>query len=346
MKTDKLHQVGLVKSLPANCKLVGLRQVCRRVALGLAIFSLALVLLGPAWAGDGDLDPNFNPGAGVHAVPMLWGQFNYTVPDVSNKMMITGSFTEMGEYTRSGIARLNADGNVDESFNAAVTSYGPGSGYVNGCILLTPNSPSSKMLICGDFVIPSTDPLKEPYYGLALLDQYGKVDDSFPHIFTTGDGVQTFGRQSDGKIMVGGYAMKVNDHPDNAYYLVRIDSTLGVDTNYMLSAPGGNVTGLWVDQSAPGQVALFGTVPRFTDPTHVDHMVVLSADGKTRVWGFGDGTVNGTILNMTWQGGNPVIFGSFTQVTQGTVTTPMKGIARFSRLVLDTTFNRQAPTAT
>jgi uncharacterized delta-60 repeat protein len=240
---------------------------------------------------------------------MLWGYFNYT--DNSGKIMITGSFTEMGGYPRTSIARLNANGSVDDTFNAAVTSYGVGSGYVNNCILLNPGSSDSQMLICGDFAIDSDSGL---YYGLARLNANGTVDSTFAHTFTTGDGVQAMARQADGKIMVGGYAMKVNGHPDNAYYLVRLDGNGNVDTNYMLSAPGGNVTGLWPDQGAPGQAALFGTIPRFTDPTHVDHMVVLSADGKTRVWGIGDGTVNGTILNMTWQGGNLVIVGAFTQV--------------------------------
>jgi hypothetical protein len=74
MKTDRLHRVRLVKSLPAKCHLVGLWQAWRRVAVGLAVLALALVLLGPAWAADGDLDPSFNPGAGADGVPILWTQ--------------------------------------------------------------------------------------------------------------------------------------------------------------------------------------------------------------------------------------------------------------------------------
>ena len=74
MKTDKLHRVRLVKPLLTKCQLVGLRQAGRRVAIGLAVFSLALVLLGPAWAADGALDPNFNPGVGANFVPVLWAK--------------------------------------------------------------------------------------------------------------------------------------------------------------------------------------------------------------------------------------------------------------------------------
>ena len=74
MKTDNLHRVRLIKSLSATCQLVGLRQVCRRVAIGLAVFGLALVWLGTAWAGAGALDPTFDPGAGVKSIPFLWGR--------------------------------------------------------------------------------------------------------------------------------------------------------------------------------------------------------------------------------------------------------------------------------
>lgn len=313
MKTDTLHRIRLVKSLATTCHLGGLTQACRRVALVLAVFSLALVLRGPAWAGDGDLDLSFDPGAGVSSSPMLWGQINYG--GTIGMMMITGSFTKMGGYDRSGIARVKADGSLDDTFNAAIT------GAVNHCILLTPASAASQMLIVGDFSIPSAS---GPYYGLARLNANGTVDDSFAHTFTTGDGVQTMGKQGDTNLMVGGYAMKVSGYPDNAYYLVRLDANGNVDTTYMLSAPGGNVNSLWTDQGADGQVRLFGDIPRASDPTHVDHMLILSADGTKRLSGFGDEIVNGIILGMVWQGTYPVIFGSFTEVCG----TTMNGIAR------------------
>ena len=110
MKTDKVHRVRLVKPLPATCRLVGLSQACRRAALGLAVFALALVLLGPAWAADGDLDPNFNPGVGANTVPILWSQSFYN--DLSGKTMVAGSFTAVGGVANRGIARLMPDGST------------------------------------------------------------------------------------------------------------------------------------------------------------------------------------------------------------------------------------------
>ena len=185
----------------------------------LAVFALALVLLGPAWAGGGALDPSFNPGVGVKSIPFLWGRTNYN--DYSGKMLIAGNFKQMGGYDRRGIARVNADGSLDTSFNAAIEPGVSGTGYVNNWVLLNPGDPNSQIIICGDFTIPSSS---GTYYGLARLNGDGTVDPTFAHTFTSSDGVQGLVRQSDGKIIVGGSAMTVNGDPGNAYYLLRLDA--------------------------------------------------------------------------------------------------------------------------
>ena len=159
MKTDKLYRVRLVKSLLTTGQLVGLRQACRRVAIGLAVFSLALVLLGTAWAADGDLDLSFNPGAGVSNIPILWSPNYYS--DGSTKMIIAGDFTAVDGVNRTSIARIYSDGSLDGSFNAPVT------GQVFNSILLNPGLANSQILIAGDFSIPSDT---GPYYGLARLN--------------------------------------------------------------------------------------------------------------------------------------------------------------------------------
>jgi uncharacterized delta-60 repeat protein len=298
-----------------------------------AALFLTLVLLAPSWAGDGDLDPNFNPGSGVSSAPMLWGQFNYT--DASGKMIITGSFREMGGEPRTCIARVFADGTLDTTFNAPVNTD---SSHINGCILLNPGDPNSQVLICGDFSIPSAS---GTYYGVARLNHDGSVDSTFGHAFTSSEGVETFGLQSSGKIMVGGFSMSVSGFAGHTYYLLRLAADGSVDTTYpMRSAPGGMVSSLWIysssDQNYPNQVRLFGDIPRFSDPTHLEHMLRLSADGTTVLESIGDEVVNNTIRGMAYQGNNIVIFGPFTQVHG----TSMRGIARLlPNGALDTSFS-------
>ena len=111
------------------------------------------------------------------------------------------------------------------------------------------------------------------------------------------------------------------------FYLLRLDENGNVDTSYpMRSGAGGNIQGIWPDQGAAGQVRLFGDIPRWSDITHThwDHLLQLKADGDTVLQRIGDEIVNGTILNMVYQGSNMIICGAFTKVHG----TDKQGIAR------------------
>ncbi|MEW6657912.1 MAG: delta-60 repeat domain-containing protein [Thermodesulfobacteriota bacterium] len=308
-------------------------KTCRLLAWCLGVLGLTMFTLSPAWSEDGALDPSFNPGVGATSVPMLWWHTNYT--DGSGKMMIIGAFREMGGASRTCIARVFGDGTLDPSFNAPLDTS---SSAVNGCILLNPNDPNTQMLICGDFSIPSAS---GTYYGVARLNADGSVDSTFAHAFSAGDGVQAFGRQSSGKIVVGGYALQVNGYAGSAYYLLRLNADGSVDTTYpMRSAPGGAVHSMQVypasDPNFPNQVRVFGDIPRISDPTHWDYIVRFSSDGNSVLWSLGDERVNGTIIGLISQGSNLIIYGAFTQVDG----VSRNGIARFlPDWTLDPSFN-------
>jgi uncharacterized delta-60 repeat protein len=309
--------------------------------IGLAVFGLGLVWLGTAWAGAGALDPTFDPGVGVKSIPFLWGRQNYT--DYSGKMLMFGSFKQMGGYDRRGIARVNADSTLDTSFNAPIEPGVFGGGYINNWALLDPGSPNSQIIICGDFTVQSSS---GTYHGLARLNHDGSVDPTFTHTFTSSDGIQGLTRQSTtGKLIVCGSAMSVKGYPGTAYYLVRLDANGNVlEDNFMRSGVGGYVYGSWsypsTDPTYPNQVRLFGSFPRWSDPTKTDHMVRLDVDGGTVHEKIGEEIVNGPILFLTYQGtsqGNClVIVGAFTQVhgtTKNNIARLLPGGG------LDTTFN-------
>ncbi len=79
--------------------------------------SLFAALLVPAvlFAQPGGLDPTFDPLAG----PDNWVYSMVEQPD--GKVLIGGEFTSYNGVPRNRIARINADGSLDASFN-------PGSG--------------------------------------------------------------------------------------------------------------------------------------------------------------------------------------------------------------------------
>ena len=110
---------------------------------------------------DGSLDSGFNPGAGadgsVHAVSLQ--------PD--GKIVIGGAFTTYGGVARGGIARLNADGSLDTTFDPGAGA----NGTVHGLVLLS----SGQLVIGGTFT---------SYAGvarsrIARLDATGALDATF-----------------------------------------------------------------------------------------------------------------------------------------------------------------------
>ncbi len=284
----------------------------RRLLSILGAIAFALVFLAPAWAKDGDLDLNVNPGVGAAHSPLLTAPNYYQ----SGKSLISGNFTHVGGVANSGIVRLHSDGSLDTSFTSPVTL----GGYVYSTYIFDLNSDTSQILISGPISISSD---AGPYYGLARLNHDGTVDTSFPKVLTAGESV-TIAVQTDGKILVVGSALEVIGFP-GTYYLLRLNSDGTVDTDYpMRSAPGAYVRSA-ITFPASGIVRLIGTIPRFSDPGHVDYTLDLSLDGSTVLWHLGDEVVNGPIVGIAFQtDGAAVIVGSFTQVYG----TPIQGVAR------------------
>lgn len=134
---------------------------------------------GAAGGGGGDDDP---------AVFDLARQ-----PD--GKILVAGQFTSMNGVGRSGIARLNADGSVDPTFN-----HGAGT---NDTVYAVALQPDGKVVIGGSFT--AVNGVAREY--LARLNADGSLDTTFtgPNFAdTTGWWVQSLALQPDGKILVGG----------------------------------------------------------------------------------------------------------------------------------------------
>ena len=70
---------------------------------------------------DGSLDTGFNPGTGTNQY------ISHITTQSDGKILINGTFTTYNGIARKYIARINADGTLDTSFN-------PGTSYTNGSI--------------------------------------------------------------------------------------------------------------------------------------------------------------------------------------------------------------------
>jgi uncharacterized delta-60 repeat protein len=89
---------------------------------------------------DGTGDTSFNPGSGAN------GTVHSIAVQPDGKVAIGGYFTSVNGSSRNRIARLNADGSLDSSFN-------PGPGPNNPIDALA-NQPDGKVLIAGGFNRP------------------------------------------------------------------------------------------------------------------------------------------------------------------------------------------------
>lgn len=168
------------------------------------------------FATDGSLDPTFDPGFGannpVFAVALQ--------PD--GKAVVGGSFTIFNTTLRNLVARLNADGTVDASFDPGV---GP-----NDQVRAVAVQADGKILVAGDF----TQFAGQARGRLARLTATGAVDPSFNAGSGFGGAVSTVVIDAAGKILVGGSFTSFNGAP--AMRMVRLNPDGSLDGTFNLGS--------------------------------------------------------------------------------------------------------------
>lgn len=176
---------------------------------------------------DGSPDWNFVGRTG----PNNW--VSDTAFQADGKVLIAGAFNQVNARPHSGIARLNADGSLDDSFNPRVGAFYDVPGY---CIGLQEDG---RILFGGSF--NSVDGLTRNR--LVRLMPDGSVDASFAPSFQDsiyGDSVMTMVHsiaiQPDGRMVVAGPFNQVNGL---AYTnLVRLNTNGTVDESFRATVDG------------------------------------------------------------------------------------------------------------
>ncbi len=190
---------------------------------------------------DGSLDSSFNPGTGLagdwFGEPPFVGAI---AVQANGKVLIGGLFTSFNEFSRQGIARLNADGSLDTSFHAPPLDAGPDNGQ-RGSVASLALQPDGKILITGSF-----GTLGGVWLPAARLNPDGSLDESFNReldkSFNAGglgwDGGSPRGiaLQADGKILV---TVSFYDHSANRPILMaRLNPDGSLDKSFDLGAVG------------------------------------------------------------------------------------------------------------
>jgi uncharacterized delta-60 repeat protein len=176
---------------------------------------------------DGSLDASLDPGTGVD------GHVRSVVVQPDGKLLIGGQFTTFNGVSRNGIARLNVDGSLDNSFN-------PGTGLDGGIAAAMALQADGKLLVGGFF--SSVNGTNRTH--LMRLNADGSLESLYnPEI--EGGGlpvVLSLYEQADGKLVVAGQFYEINGSSRNGIARLNSDGTLDTDLDPGTGISGGAFT--------------------------------------------------------------------------------------------------------
>ncbi len=178
--------------------------------------SLTVFLTVAVQAQDGTVDLSFAPVLeNSQETPFATNLF--LQPD--GKVIVEGDFDAVGGVARPGIARLNADGSLD-------TSFDPGTGLGDGSLYATALQADGKLLLAGYFQYYND----EPVFEMIRVNVDGSLDHTFqgqsydspPEEITV---------QADGKILIMGNFDNVGSVNQPSFARLNTDGSL--DTSFV-----------------------------------------------------------------------------------------------------------------
>ena len=235
---------------------------------------------------NGSIDTTFNAnGSGPN------GTVRKIVRQSDGKFIISGSFTTYnGQFSRVRVARINADGTLDASFN-------PGVG-ANSTVWDVALQPDGKILIGGSFT---------SYNGVSR-NRFARIntDGSLDTAFNVGSGadntVYTISSQRGDKILIGGFFSNYNGM--NASRLARINADGSLDNTF---APGFADNLLYnvrdILTQFDGKVLIGGVFDFYKNTTHNSLLRLTLATSQSVGFDFdGDGRADVSVFRP--DGGN------------------------------------------
>ncbi len=277
---------------------------------------------------DGNIDAGYNP------TP------NFTVNTVAlqsdGKIVAGGGFTTLQPnsgvdvFTRSGIARINTDGTLDQNFNPNVNSA------VNAVVLL----PNGQMLVGGSFTTVQPNAAGTVYTrnNLARINSDGALDLTFDP--NANGAVTTIAVQADGQYLLGGNFTALQPNATGAAvtrnHLARIGANGALDPNFnpdvngsviaLLARPDGTVIvgGSFTDLQLNGALYVGGNFANIGG-VGARNLAALNENGSVNptFQPRPDGAVNALLVQSD---GKVVVAGAFTNIAGAA----RGGLARFN----------------
>lgn len=190
--------------------------------------------------GDGSPDAGFRPYGGVN------GGVVSLAPQPDGKVLIGGTFSFIDGTSRSGVARLNADGSLDSSFIPA-----PG---INPLVQQIRLQHDGRVLVSG--YATTDDFVGTVRGGIIRLLADGSLDSSFDTGTGANGTVGLITLQADGKILIGGHFSMVNGVSRPG--LARLNANGSLDTGFDPDRNGIFSTLFCIAQQPDGKVLAGG----------------------------------------------------------------------------------------
>lgn len=161
---------------------------------------------------DGSIDTFFNTGTGAN------GTVNCIAVQSNGKIIIAGNFNNFNGTYVNKIARLNADGTLDNTFNPITGTYGP--------IYSVDVHTNGKIIIGGAFMSYDGTSIKF----IARLNSNGSLDTSFDPGTGPDSPVYSVNFQNDGKIIMAGAFTSYNNRPWSS--IIRLNTDGSIDSSF------------------------------------------------------------------------------------------------------------------
>jgi uncharacterized repeat protein (TIGR01451 family)/uncharacterized delta-60 repeat protein len=218
----------------------------------------------------GSVDTTFNPGLG--ADDTVWSLALST----NGSIVVGGQFNSFNNYPRDHVARLDALGNVDLTFDTS--SLG-----LDGTVWAVAAQGDGKVIIGGDFT--TAGGLLRPH--VARLNADGSLDTTFDPLLGANDTVYTLLIQPNGNILVGGAFTQF--HTALHHGLTRLMPSGALDPSFSPGSSANDVVYSVFYSSAEARIYVGGSFTEFNSTRRV---------GLARL--FTDGTVDSDFMDTAY----------------------------------------------
>jgi uncharacterized delta-60 repeat protein/uncharacterized repeat protein (TIGR01451 family) len=218
----------------------------------------------------GGVVPTFNPGVGADGT--VWSLALST----NGSIVIGGQFDSFNNYPRDHVARLDAKGNVDLTFDTSNLG-------LDGTVWAVAPQINGKVVIGGDFTLAGGLSRSR----IARLNADGSLDTSFDPLLGANDTVFTLLVQADGNILVGGAFTQF--HTAGHHGLTRLLPSGTVDPSFSPGSGANDTVYSLFYASAESRIYVGGQFTSFNGTRRV---------GLARL--FLDGTVDTSFLDTAY----------------------------------------------